>query len=111
VLDSEFHEGSITHVSVEIRERDGDARKACIAHFGDSCLICGFNFGMFYGFDAEAFIHVHHLNPLSNSTEEIKIDPVKDLIPLCPNCHSVVHLRKDPYSIDEVRKMIEKGKQ
>jgi HNH endonuclease len=109
-LESDFYEGSITRISIERRERDQAARQACIALHKCRCGICCFDFGQFYGPPAAGFIHVHHLSPLSNMTKETKVDPEKDLIPLCPNCHSVVHLQKEPYSIDEVRIMIEIAK-
>lgn len=104
--DDDFYEGSIQRISVEVRERNSAARNACIAHHKCNCAICGFNFGTIFGAAAKGFIHVHHIKPLSKSMAEGPVDPEKDLIPLCPNCHSVVHLRKEPYSVEDVREMI-----
>lgn len=106
----DFYEGSIKRISIEIRDRDSAARRACIEHYKCKCAICEFDFGKFYGSAAEGFIHVHHIDKLANSEGQRKVDPIKDLIPLCPNCHSVVHLRKTPYRIKEVREMIESAK-
>lgn len=106
--DGEFYEGSIRRISVEVRERDAAARKACIAHYEARCFICKFDFGQFYGPEAEGFIHVHHREMLSKTTVKRKVDPINDLVPLCPNCHSVVHLRKDSYEVEEVNAMVEK---
>jgi len=33
-------------------------------------------------------------------------DPIRDLRPVCPNCHVVIHRREPPYSIDEVRQLL-----
>lgn len=104
--DDEFYEGSIYRISKEARERDAKARKACIAHHKAKCFICEFDFGNIYGPDADGFIHVHHREMLSKSSAKRKVDPINDLVPLCPNCHSVVHLRKDSYDVDDVRAMV-----
>jgi 5-methylcytosine-specific restriction protein A len=37
------------------------------------------------------FIHVHHVRPLSSITAEYQVDPVNDLVPVCPNCHAMLH--------------------
>jgi|ERR1700734_3962751 len=48
------------------------------------------------------FIHVHHLRQLSDIRKEYLVDPIKDLRPVCPNCHAVLHLRNPAYSIEDV---------
>jgi 5-methylcytosine-specific restriction protein A len=58
-----------------------------------------------YGKIAEKLIHVHHLERLAD-TGERTIDPVKDLIPLCPNCHSVAHLKTPPLTITALRHLL-----
>jgi 5-methylcytosine-specific restriction endonuclease McrA len=108
--EDEFYEGSIRRISVEVRERDASARMACILHYKCKCWICGFDFGMFYGSEAEGFIHVHHREQLAKAAGRRRVDPIEDLVPLCPNCHSVVHLRKKAYEVDEVKKMVERQK-
>jgi len=37
------------------------------------------------------FIHGHQIVPLSEIGKEFKIDPVKDLRSVCPNCHAMIH--------------------
>ena len=108
--DKEFYEGSLKRISVEIRERDPAARKACIEYHECKCWICDFDFGKFYGPEAEGFIHVHHREQLAKAAGRRKVDPIEDLVPLCPNCHSVVHLRKNAYEVDEVKKMVQRQK-
>jgi len=103
-----YKEGTTRTVTVNIYERNPRARKACIEHHGAMCSICGFDFGREYGEVARGFIHVHHLKPLSEIGNEYKLDPITDLRPVCPNCHSVIHLGKPPLSIEEVRALLEK---
>ena len=101
-------EGAVRKITVNAYERNPKARKKCIAAHGTTCCICGFMFGAFYGPDAEGYIHVHHLRPLSESDGEYQVDPIEDLRPVCANCHAVLHLGGECRSIEDVRKMLKK---
>ncbi len=103
-------EGALHRVSVNAYERSPEARRKCIAHYGMSCSACGFNFGKEYGEVGEELIHVHHLRQLAEIGKEYQIDPIKDLRPVCPNCHAIIHRRKSPYSIEEVQSLLRKAK-
>ena len=99
-----FYEGSIRSITVNAYERNLKSRQECISHYGLDCQVCGINFAEKYGKVGEGFIHVHHLKPLSEIGEEYEIDPINDLCPVCPNCHAIIHKRRNlPYSIEEVR--------
>lgn len=101
--DKVYYEGAKQRITVNRYERDNKARKKCIKHFGAVCTICAVPFATIYGDIAKDVIHVHHLKRLSEVGEDYKIDPIRDLIPICPNCHTVIHLRQPPYSPEEVR--------
>lgn len=103
-----YKEGKLTEVFVNRFERNQNARSECIKHYGAVCQGCGFDFGAFYGSDFQGFIHVHHIVSLADIGKEYTINPVTDLIPLCANCHSVVHLKKPTLVIDELKKLIKK---
>ncbi|MCX7418510.1 MAG: HNH endonuclease [Planctomycetia bacterium] len=66
-------------------------------------MVCAFDFALVYGAVGEGLIHVHHLRELSEIGEEYEVDPIRDLRPVCPNCHFVIHQRRLCFSIDEVR--------
>lgn len=102
-----FREGAVRQVSVNAYERDPKARQKCIDYYGLNCSVCNFNFGKVYGQLGEGFIHVHHLRPISEIAEEYEVDPVKDLRPVCPNCHAMIHRTHRPYSIEEMKNIIE----
>ena len=107
--DEELEEGRAVVVTVNAFERNSHARAACIAHHGAACLACGFDFGEFFP-DVEAadgFIHVHHLRPLSECGGAYIVDPIKDLVPLCPNCHALAHMRSPPFAVEELQAMYE----
>lgn len=96
-------EGAVRRVSVNAYERNLEARKICINYYGAICKICNFNFETTYGEIGKGFIHVHHLKQISEIGETYRIDPITDLIPVCPNCHAIIHKRNPPYTIEEVR--------
>jgi len=101
-----FREGKVTQVFVNKYERSQTARIKCIEHYGYKCYVCHFDFGKTYGKIAEGFIHVHHKVPLAEFNEEYKVNPIKDLVPLCANCHSVVHLSKPVLTVQKLKKLI-----
>jgi predicted HNH restriction endonuclease len=35
------------------------------------------------------------------------VNPVTDLVPICSNCHSVVHLTNPPRNVDELKAVFE----
>lgn len=101
-------EGAVRQVFVNVYERNPTARARCIAHFGPSCVVCGFNFGTTYGPLAEGFIHVHHVKALSGIGEEYEVDPIHDLRPVCANCHAVIHLGGECRSIEEIKQFLQR---
>ena len=98
-----YVEGSMKQIVVNAYERDPRARRACIEHHGMRCAICRFDFGEFYGPEAEGFIHVHHIKPLNEIGKRYEVDPIKDLLPLCPNCHAFIHLGRETRDVEQVR--------
>ncbi|MDF1611997.1 HNH endonuclease, partial [Stygiobacter electus] len=97
-----YTEGTPNQVTMTKYERNPFARKKCIEHYGLSCVVCGFNFEKTYGQIGKGFIHVHHLRQVANVGTIYKVDPIRDLRPVCPNCHSIIHKRKIALSIDEI---------
>ncbi|MCC6804116.1 MAG: HNH endonuclease, partial [Anaerolineae bacterium] len=95
-----------SQVTVNRYERDPKAREACIQHYGTSCCVCGFDFGVFYGEIGKTFIHVHHLNPISTQDGTHQVDPIRDLRPVCPNCHAMLHRETPPLTIEHLRELI-----
>lgn len=103
----EFTEGNIINSHYDRRERDYAARLKCIEYHGCKCGICGFDFAEAYGEVGRNFIEVHHIVPISSTKGEHSIDPIKDLIPVCSNCHSILHRRRpNPYLPDDIKRMI-----
>lgn len=99
-------EGVKKKVIVNSYERNKVAREKCIEHYGAKCIICNFNFSDIYGEIGAGFIHVHHLTQLSNIGKGYEVNPIKDLCPVCPNCHAMLHKKNPPYTLEEIKKHI-----
>lgn len=102
-------EGQVRRAIAVRYERNARARLLCIQHHGTSCSVCGFNFGTVYGAAFNGFIIVHHIEPISMKEGEYVVDPVRDMRPVCANCHLIIHRRATPYSVEEVAKLLPKG--
>lgn len=98
-----YVEGAVVSVQVNRFERDREARRRCIAHYGPQCSVCALDFADAYGEVGRGFVHVHHVVPLSSIGHEYVVDPVEDLRPVCPNCHAMLHKRTPPYNLEELR--------
>lgn len=102
-------EGAIRQVSTTRYERSAKNRAMCIAAHGTTCAVCGFDFGRVYGAFAAGYIEVHHKIPVSQLGSSTTVDPVEDLVPLCPNCHAAVHLSNPPLMPEELKAMMDNG--
>jgi 5-methylcytosine-specific restriction protein A len=96
-------EGATSTVLVNRYERNAAARAKCIAHYGIECLICGFDFESKYGELGKGYIHVHHIVPLAQTRGEYEVDPIRDLLPVCANCHAMIHSARPDRTIDQIR--------
>ena len=83
-------------------ERNPLNRLICLRANGYSCKICGINFKKIYGEIGHDFIHVHHIDPVSKHSEKYLMNPVTDLVPVCPNCHAMLHRKDPPYKPSEI---------
>jgi predicted HNH restriction endonuclease len=104
-----YPEGGKKTVVVNKYERNKNARKKCIDHHGAICACCGLDFKEMYGEIGEGYIHVHHIKPVSEIGESYNVDPIKDLIPVCPNCHAMIHRTRKAYTIQNIKDYIEAG--
>jgi 5-methylcytosine-specific restriction protein A len=101
-----YLEGSAVRVLVNRYERDRRAREDCIAHHGAVCAVCEFDFSRVYGQLGEGFIHTHHVVPLASVGRSYEVDGRRDLIPVCPNCHAMLHTGATPPSVERLRQIV-----
>ncbi len=103
-------EGAKITISVNKYERSSIARNQCIDFHGCYCHACNLDFKKVYGELGNNFIHVHHLKPLHEINREYVVDPIIDLIPVCPNCHAMLHRKINGLSlnIDQLKDLVNK---
>lgn len=104
VTPERYFEGASKEISVNSYERNSEARKKCIEHHGYICAVCSFDFEKFYGEIGANYIHVHHIVPLHKIKKEYELNPKTDLIPVCPNCHAMIH--RSQLTVDELEQRL-----
>lgn len=99
-LEEIISEGKTTTRCVQTHERSSRLRMIAIEHFTHnnviSCDCCGFNFRSFYGSNYGVdCIEIHHIKPIflyeGVSFEQTVANALQNLLPVCPNCHRVIH--------------------
>ena len=79
-------------------KRNKQLADKCKKRDGYTCRACGTKIAI----GDKYIIEAHHKNPLPEGVRNTKLE---DLVSLCPNCHRIAHLRKHPYSVEEIRKL------
>ena len=105
-VNGEYLEGKAKMTTVNIYERNQIARQKCISHYGINCQVCNLNFEKMYGEMGKDFIHVHHLIELSSISKEYSVNPITDLVPVCPNCHAMLHKVKPAHTIENLKMIL-----
>ena len=108
--DTKFLEGSTRRTVVNSYERKPKARLQCIHHHGTRCIVCGMDFGETYGELGRGFIHVHHLKSLAAQKKKHAVDPKKDLVPVCPNCHAMLHKQEPPLTPAKLKRLMKSAR-
>ncbi|HDF5578078.1 TPA: HNH endonuclease [Clostridioides difficile] len=104
-------EGKVKYVYGKQYERNPKNRIEAIKYHGTKCVVCGFDFEKTYGNRGKGYIEIHHIRPLSSVGKESNINPKTDLVPICSNCHRMIHRKKDSVlSIDELKQLIKDKK-
>lgn len=101
-----YLEGAVRTITVNAYERSREARSKCVKHHGWNCGVCGLAMADLYGTLGEGVIHVHHLRELASLGEEYEVDPIKDLRPVCPNCHAILHTSTPAMTIMQLQKVL-----
>jgi len=85
--------------------RDAGLRAAAKERWGLTCACCGFQFEEVYGPAAKGLGIVHHLEQF---TGKVRKATVEDVRVVCANCHLVIHAKKKPQTIDQMKAMVGK---
>jgi putative restriction endonuclease len=76
--------------------------KSKLSHL--ACAVCSFDFGVVYGELGTGYIEAHHIVPIAELEEGTKTS-ITDLVPLCANCHRMIH-RNGLLSVDDLRRRL-----
>jgi predicted HNH restriction endonuclease len=103
----EFIEGFRRQVIVENGYRNRKFTLHAKEELGTICYACGFNFEDFYGPHGKGFIEIHHLNPIQEGERSSRIE---DVVPVCSNCHRMLHKGTAILTIEDLKQMIIRNK-
>ena len=109
-------EGERKHIvkETDVVRRNPQLRQQCIDRYGYQCQCCGMNFAELYGEELGAnFIEVHHLRPISTYEKDgIPENFLENLVPLCSNCHSMIHhIKNSEHPLSDLREAYRGTKQ
>ena len=102
----ESSEGTKEQTFSTTYERNPRLRAECIKIHGCVCSVCGFDFEKSYGPLGKNFCHVHHIRPLSEVGQSHTVSSRDDMIPVCPNCHAMLHRTIPALLPDQLIKII-----
>lgn len=87
---------------IDAIEQDPRVRLRAIEAHGTTCAVCGFNFSEKYGTFGEGYIEIHCSCVLCGD----EMDPDTDCVPVCANCHRMIHRGDPPLGVEEMKKML-----
>lgn len=99
-------------------ERSKSLREYAIRYYSKDrrilCAVCDFDFESVYGEHGVGFIEIHHTKPIfsyeGDDTQKKLKTALKDVVPLCSNCHRMIHRKRDRMlTVDELREIIAKS--
>ena len=117
--DDTITEGKVSTKTAIVKERSQKLRRAAIEHYTVDgkivCSVCGFDFKKIYGELGDGYIQMHHENPVyqysDDGFETYISEAVKNMKPLCANCHCMVHRNKGRLiSITELKAIMDGSK-
>ena len=106
----------INHIQKEVALRDSQIVKEAKRRAKEKnngiipCECCQFDFYVTYGNLGKDFIECHHKKAISEGT---RITFISDLAMVCPNCHRMLHRRKDNgeyHSIESLKELINQNR-
>ena len=71
---------------------------------GATCAVCGFKLRHDLRGTRQGYIEAHHLTLFADlQGRPTELSPRDDFAVLCASCHRMVHRRRTPYELDDVR--------
>jgi hypothetical protein len=106
----EFSEGRRSSAERQFFARNPALVRAAKERYRYKCQACEFDFAQCYGDLGTHYIEAHHLNPLSERDQslwhESLLTSTDDVRVVCSNCHRMIHRKKPPLSIEQLREIL-----
>ncbi len=80
------------------RKRNSGLAKKCKERDNFTCLSCGFSLEV----KGRHVVECHHTVMVSGGEREVSLS---ELITLCPTCHRISHTRREPYTLEELKRI------
>lgn len=109
-------EGTQAIVKTKVYKRSNKLREKAIQLYTVDdrikCQACCFDFEDFYGEYGKNFIEIHHKKPVfqfnGDDLERTIEEALENVIPVCSNCHRMIHRRRDnPLSLEELKEYVQ----
>lgn len=95
-------EGYSEDRTVTFRNRNKKVVAECKRINKHTCQACGFKLRI----NGKYIIECHHIRPLA--VHGVRETTLNDLLCLCPTCHRIAHTRLNPFSLEEIRVIVNK---
>lgn len=112
-------EGRVSYRNQRIRQRSRILTEIARKKFLDTngklrCSGCNFDFEEQYDGRGKGYIEIHHLKPIHQhdieGEKQIAVKALEKLVPLCSNCHRMIHRDRDNLlSPEELRELIQRS--
>ncbi len=120
-FDAAIREGELTRINVLVRSRCEALKKRARAYHRSEdgflrCKACGWRNPSPASFQGD-IVELHHIDPLSDYSENGRewtiSTAIKNLVPLCPNCHRLIHALPDGnhHSLEDLIYLLKKHPQ
>ncbi len=105
-------EGTQAIIKTKVYKRSSKLRDKAIQFYTVNdrikCQACCFDFEEFYGVYGKDFIEIHHQKPVfqfdGDDLERTIEEALENVIPVCSNCHRMIHRKRDePLSLEEIK--------
>lgn len=121
ILEAYITEGLQSSKTVKHRQRSRKLRDEKVKELKQTlngrvaCIACGFDFSETYDGHGQDYIEIHHLEPVHlmdvNGNTQKLLEALRKVVPLCSNCHRMVHKKRDkPLTIEKLKKIIEENR-
>jgi len=103
----EWFEGALQRAESSFRKRNRGLIEQKKSESDYHCEVCDMSFEEVYGKLGKEYIVAHHKKPIGSRKKASKTT-LEDIALVCANCHDMLHAKKTPLKIEELRGIFKK---